>query len=40
MGMEKIDFIWYMKKISWLALIGYFAGALAYLAIYPLFAVH
>lgn len=26
MGMEKIDFIWYFKKISWIALIGYFAG--------------
>lgn len=26
MGMEKIDFIWYLKKISWIALIGYFAG--------------
>jgi len=26
MGMEKIDFIWYMKKVSLLALIGYFAG--------------
>ncbi len=26
MGMEKIDFIWYMKKISLLALVGYFAG--------------
>ncbi len=26
MGLEKIDFIWYMKKISWLALIGYLAG--------------
>jgi Na+/H+ antiporter NhaD/arsenite permease-like protein len=26
MGMEKIDFIWYMKKISWLAIIGYLAG--------------
>ena len=26
MGMEKIDFIWYMKKISLLALLGYFAG--------------
>jgi Na+/H+ antiporter NhaD/arsenite permease-like protein len=31
MGMERIDFIWYLKKISWLALIGYFAGALVYL---------
>ena len=30
MGMEKIDFIWYMKRISLLALSGYFAGALVY----------
>ena len=27
MGLEKIDFIWYLKKISWLALAGYLAGA-------------
>lgn len=27
MGLEKIDFIWYMKKVSLLALLGYFAGA-------------
>lgn len=27
MGMEKMDFIWYLKKISWIALIGYLAGA-------------
>ncbi len=26
MGMEKIDFLWYLKKISWIALIGYFSG--------------
>lgn len=26
MGLEKIDFIWYAKKISWLAAAGYFAG--------------
>lgn len=26
MGLEKIDFIWYMKKISLLALVGYFGG--------------
>jgi len=32
MGMEKIDFIWYMKKISLLALAGYFAGAAVYWA--------
>jgi Na+/H+ antiporter NhaD/arsenite permease-like protein len=31
MGMEKIDFIWYLKKIGFLALIGYFAGAGVYL---------
>ena len=40
MGMEKIDFIWYMKKISLLALLGYFAGAAAYLVLYPFFSVH
>ena len=32
MGMEKINFFWYVKKISWLALLGYFAGAVVYLA--------
>ena len=26
MGMEKISFFWYLKNISWLALIGYVAG--------------
>ena len=26
MGMEKIDFIWYLKKIAWLAAIGFAAG--------------
>ncbi|MDR1737206.1 MAG: sodium:proton antiporter NhaD [Candidatus Symbiothrix sp.] len=31
MGMEKIDFIWYLKRISWLALLGYLAGALTYI---------
>ncbi len=30
MGMEKIDFIWYLKKISLLALLGYVAGAAVY----------
>ncbi len=30
MGMEKIDFIWYMKRISLLALLGFFAGAGTY----------
>jgi Na+/H+ antiporter NhaD/arsenite permease-like protein len=31
MGLEKIDFFWYVKRISGLALLGYFAGALAYI---------
>ncbi|PKR79897.1 sodium:proton antiporter [Brumimicrobium salinarum] len=31
MGMEKISFFWYLKNISWLALIGYLAGAGFYL---------
>lgn len=32
MGMEKIRFFWYVKRISGLALAGYFAGALTYVA--------
>jgi Na+/H+ antiporter NhaD/arsenite permease-like protein len=40
MGMEKIDFIWYLKRISLLAALGYFAGAIVYLIIYPYLAVH
>jgi Na+/H+ antiporter NhaD/arsenite permease-like protein len=40
MGMEKIDFIWYLKRISLLAMLGYFAGAIIYLLIYPYFSVH
>jgi Na+/H+ antiporter NhaD/arsenite permease-like protein len=31
MGIEKISFLWYLKKISWLALAGFFAGAVVYL---------
>ena len=31
MGMEKIDFFWYLKKISWIALIGFFAGISVFL---------
>lgn len=34
MGMEKIDFIWYLKKISWLALVGYLAGVVTYILMY------
>jgi Na+/H+ antiporter NhaD/arsenite permease-like protein len=27
MGLERIDFIWYLKRISWIAFLGYLAGA-------------
>jgi Na+/H+ antiporter NhaD/arsenite permease-like protein len=36
MGLEKIDFVWYLKKISGLALLGYFGGAVVYIAQYSL----
>ena len=32
MGLERIQFFWYVKKISGLALVGYLAGALVYIA--------
>lgn len=31
MGLEKINFFWYVRKISWLAVIGYFAGAFTFI---------
>jgi hypothetical protein len=31
MGLEKIDFIWYVKNISWLALLGFLAGVVVFL---------
>ena len=37
MGMEKIDFMWYAKRITILALIGYAAGILAFFVIQPYF---
>jgi Na+/H+ antiporter NhaD/arsenite permease-like protein len=36
MGLEKIHFFWYVRKISGLALIGYLAGAGTYLVQYQL----
>ena len=30
MGLEKITFGWYMKRITWIAFVGYFAGILCY----------
>jgi Na+/H+ antiporter NhaD/arsenite permease-like protein len=37
MGMEKIDFFWYLKKIAGLALIGFLAGALVFILMRDLF---
>ena len=37
MGLEKIQFFWYVKKISGLALIGYLAGAGVYILEHQLF---
>lgn len=37
MGMERIDFIWYLKKVSWLAFLGFISGAVVFLVMYNLF---
>ncbi|WP_115463156.1 sodium:proton antiporter NhaD [Winogradskyella aurantiaca] len=37
MGMEKIDFFWYLRKISWLALVGFMAGAVAFMVTRSIF---
>ena len=37
MGMEKIDFMWYLRRMGWLALLGYVAGAITYLMTFHLF---
>jgi Na+/H+ antiporter NhaD/arsenite permease-like protein len=31
MGIEKINFFWFLKRMSWLALLGFFAGVGTYL---------
>ncbi|MCB9274145.1 MAG: sodium:proton antiporter NhaD [Lewinellaceae bacterium] len=31
MGMERIDFIWYLRRISWLAMAGFLAGAIFFI---------
>lgn len=33
MGIEKISFGWYLKKISWIAILGYTAGAVFFLIV-------
>ena len=37
MGMEKIDFIWYFKKITWLAAAGFLAGGAVFLVMQNMF---
>ena len=37
MGMEKIDFFWYFKKISWLAAVGFIVGAATFLGLTSIF---
>jgi Na+/H+ antiporter NhaD/arsenite permease-like protein len=37
MGLEKIQFFWYVKRISSLALLGYLAGAAVYMVQYKMF---
>jgi len=37
MGMEKIDFFWYLRKIAWLAMIGFLVGAAAFMFTRTLF---
>jgi Na+/H+ antiporter NhaD/arsenite permease-like protein len=39
MGIERINFIWYLKKIGWLALLGFVAGAFVYIAQEMLFGI-
>ncbi|HEX5786641.1 MAG TPA: sodium:proton antiporter NhaD [Woeseiaceae bacterium] len=36
MGMEKIDFFWYLRNVSLLALLGYLGGAFTYIALLAL----
>ncbi len=37
MGMERIDFIWYLKNIAWLAAIGFVAGSLVFIGMAQIF---
>ncbi len=37
MGLEKIDFVWYLKKVSWIAFAGYFGGAFTFWLINMMF---
>jgi Na+/H+ antiporter NhaD/arsenite permease-like protein len=33
MGLENIPFVWYLKKISWIALLGFLAGVLVFVGL-------
>ena len=37
MRLEKIYFFWYVKRISGLALVGYFGGIVVYIVQYKMF---
>lgn len=37
MGMEKINFMWYLKKIAWLAVIGFIMGSISFMIIRNLY---
>ncbi len=39
MGLEKIDFMWYLRKIAPWALLGYAAGVVVYLVQYSIFGI-
>ena len=39
MGLEKVDFLWYLKRISLIALVSYFAGVLTFILQKTLFAL-
>ena len=36
MGMERIDFMWYLKKIAWLAFVGFAAGCASFMLLVKL----
>lgn len=37
MGMEKIDFIWYLKNVAWLAMAGFLGGCVTFIIMENLF---
>ncbi|WP_213357524.1 NhaD family Na+:H+ antiporter [Chlamydiifrater phoenicopteri] len=39
MGLEKVDFLWYLRKMSWIALLSYFGGVGAYFFLEKFFCI-